>query len=154
MTTIRHRSVLTGGTETPAWVRPALRAEDGDGQQSRATRAGATCWVESGTVGPVGRRARRLVVVSLNGLCNLVDRFAYHPAVIRATRVLPRWWRCDLGRLAVLLDDKWESGTGGTIPAPSAAMDAQRPRQTDLVLGPLHALGCYTVKEAMPISTR
>ena len=96
----------------------------------------------------------RLVVVALNGLCGLVDRFAYHPAVIRATRVLPRWWRCDLGRLAVLLDDKWESGTGGTIPAPSAAMDAKRPRQTDLVLGPLHALGCYTVKEAMPISTR
>ena len=57
-------------------------------------------------------------MVSLNGLCNLVGRFAYHPAVIRATRVLPRWWQCELGRLAVRLDSRWAVGYWGDFAGP------------------------------------
>jgi hypothetical protein len=83
----------------------------------------------------VRRIAARWVVVALNGLCGLVDRFAYHPAVIRATRVLPRWWRCDLGRLAVFLDDKWEVGYWGDYSGPVDMCAFCRRRASWLCIG-------------------
>lgn len=35
-----------------------------------------------------------------------LDAVLYRPAVVRATRRLPRWWRCDLARSAQWLDDR------------------------------------------------
>lgn len=37
----------------------------------------------------------------------MVDSVAYRPAVVKLTLRLPRWWQCDLSRLAVWLDDRW-----------------------------------------------
>src|SRR6266851_9659650 len=83
----------------------------------------------------VSRTAARFVVVALNWLCNLVDRFAYHPAVIRRTRVLPRWWRCELGRFAAFLDGRWAAGYWGDLAGPVHLCAFCRRRATWLCIG-------------------
>src|SRR5262252_3625131 len=50
---------------------------------------------------------RRFVVQALAKADGLVDEVLYPPAVVRAFRWLPRWWRCDLARLSIALDDRW-----------------------------------------------
>jgi hypothetical protein len=50
------------------------------------------------------------VVSGLNRSCELVDDVAYRPAVIRLTLPLPRWWRCELARLSMRLDERWHVG--------------------------------------------
>lgn len=59
---------------------------------------------------------RRAVVSGLNSACELVDEVAYRPAVVWLTLRLPRWWRCELARLSMRLDERWKVGwweTGG-----------------------------------------
>jgi hypothetical protein len=50
---------------------------------------------------------RRFVVWALATADELVDEVLYRPAIVRAFRWLPRWWRCDLARLSMALDDRW-----------------------------------------------
>jgi hypothetical protein len=54
--------------------------------------------------------ARRDIVAALNTACTLVDEVAYRPAVVKLTLGLPRWWRCDLAKLSMRLDDRWRTG--------------------------------------------
>jgi len=63
---------------------------------------------------------RYSIVRALNGACCAVDSLAYRPAIVRLTRGLPRWWRCELGRLSMWVDDRWETGfwTGQDAPCP------------------------------------
>jgi hypothetical protein len=56
---------------------------------------------------------KRATVKSLNLLCGGVDAVAYRPAVVKATLRLPRWWNCNLARLSVRLDERWETGCWG-----------------------------------------
>jgi hypothetical protein len=54
--------------------------------------------------------ARRSALAALERACNCIDSVAYRSAVVMLTLPLPRWWRCDLARLAVWLDDRWQTG--------------------------------------------
>lgn len=69
--------------------------------------------------------AKRLVVRALNGLCAGVDAVAYRPAVVRLGRRLPRWWNCQLAKLSIRLDDRWQTGYwNGDIPRPVGPCEA------------------------------
>ncbi|MGH7746456.1 MAG: hypothetical protein ACREQ5_17105 [Candidatus Dormibacteria bacterium] len=57
-----------------------------------------------------GRGIKWLTVRTLDRLCQMVDEVAYRPAVVKTTLRLPRWWRCDLARLSVWLDNRWDTG--------------------------------------------
>jgi hypothetical protein len=46
----------------------------------------------------------------LNAACCCVDEVAYRPAVVKATMPLPRWWRCELAKLSMHLDNRWQTG--------------------------------------------
>jgi hypothetical protein len=74
-------------------------------------------------------RAKRLTVRVLNRLCELVDEVAYRPAVVKLTLRLPRWWRCDLARLATRLDERWPTGrcSDGAAPAVFAELVVAAP---------------------------
>ncbi len=63
---------------------------------------------------------RKAIVRSLNAACTAVDDIAYRPAVVRLALPLPRWWRCDLARLSMWLDDRWEVGWWNSSDAPAA----------------------------------
>ena len=78
--------------------------------------------------------ARRLVVAALERACNAVDAVAYRPAVIKLTLRLPRWWRCELARLSVRLDDRWSVGYW-TDGRPMGVCDVCKRRASWLVLG-------------------
>lgn len=69
-------------------------------------------------------RLRYSIVSGLNGACCIVDNVAYRPAVVLLTRALPRWWRCELGRLSMRLDDRWATGfwTGPEAPCPTGGL--------------------------------
>ena len=54
--------------------------------------------------------AKRAIVRAVNTACTLVDEVAYRPAVVKLTMGLPRWWRCDLAKLSMRLDDLWGTG--------------------------------------------
>ena len=54
--------------------------------------------------------AKRLIVRALNGLCTWVDAVAYRPAVARFGSPLPHRWNCNLARLSMRLDDRWQTG--------------------------------------------
>jgi hypothetical protein len=41
------------------------------------------------------------VLRGLNWVDEQLDQLLYRPLTVRATRWLPRWWRCDLARVAV-----------------------------------------------------
>src|SRR4051812_9112390 len=45
------------------------------------------------------------LVRALNWADGLLDEVLYHPLTIQATRRLPRWWRCDLARIAIRIAD-------------------------------------------------
>jgi hypothetical protein len=78
--------------------------------------------------------ARRLIVVTLERACAAVDAVAYRPAVIKLTLGLPRWWRCELARLSVWLDDRW--GTDHwTAGRPTRVCDVCKRRAAWLVVG-------------------
>lgn len=53
---------------------------------------------------------KRSILASLERACNLADWIVYRPAIISATKRFPRWWRCDLARLSVWLDERWQTG--------------------------------------------
>ena len=61
---------------------------------------------------------KRAIVSSLNNACLLVDEVAYRPAVVWLTRPLPRWWQCELGRLAVWLSAPSDPG----LPLPASVV--------------------------------
>ncbi|MFN2472003.1 MAG: hypothetical protein ABR583_13655 [Gaiellaceae bacterium] len=79
--------------------------------------------------------ARRLTVCALNAACYAIDEVAYRPAVVRLTERLPRWWRCELGRLAAWLDERWDTGVWGEFAGPGGACDACGRRAAWLDLG-------------------
>lgn len=39
-----------------------------------------------------------------------LDEVLYRPAVVKAFTWFPRWWRCDLAKLSMVLDDRWGVG--------------------------------------------
>jgi len=81
---------------------------------------------------------KKWLVGALNSACTAVDKVAYRPAVVRLTRRLPRWWRCELARLSMSLDDRWGSGYWSSAAAPAAPgglCDACRRRAAWLVVG-------------------
>jgi hypothetical protein len=53
---------------------------------------------------------RRAVVIALERADEALDEVLYRPAVVKATLPLPRWWRCDLAKFSVWLDDLWHVG--------------------------------------------
>lgn len=83
-------------------------------------------------------RIKRSIIRALNNACVGVDTVAYLPAVVRLTRALPRWWSCQLARLSMRLDDRWDTGywSSETAPAaPTGLCDACRRRAAWLTLG-------------------
>ncbi len=53
---------------------------------------------------------KRAVVQSLALVDEAIDEVLYRPAVIKAFSWLPRWWLCDLAKVSIWLDDRWETG--------------------------------------------
>ena len=65
-----------------------------------------------------------------------LDEVLYRPAVVKAFSCLPRWWSCDLARLSMLLDDRWDLGYWErTGIAPGRPCDACGRRASIHVLG-------------------
>lgn len=56
------------------------------------------------------RRLGRAVVAVLEKVDEGVDEVLYRPAVVKAFTWLPRWWKCDLARLSMAIDDRWRLG--------------------------------------------
>jgi hypothetical protein len=70
--------------------------------------------------------------------CTVIDAVAYRPAIVKLTRRLPRWWRCDLARWSMKLDDHWAAGYWSSPTAPAAPLsmcDACGRRAAWLVVG-------------------
>jgi hypothetical protein len=78
---------------------------------------------------------RRSLVAALDRACGVVDAVAYRPAVVKLTSRLPRWWRCELARLSVWLDDRWSTGYWADGGAPEGLCDACGRRAAWLVVG-------------------
>jgi hypothetical protein len=53
---------------------------------------------------------RPVIVRLLSAADRAVDWLAYRPAVVRLFLFLPRWWNCDLARLSIRLDERWNVG--------------------------------------------
>jgi hypothetical protein len=53
---------------------------------------------------------KRAVVVLLETVDEAIDSVAYRPAVVKAFAWAPRWWRCELAKLSIRLDDRWHVG--------------------------------------------
>lgn len=53
---------------------------------------------------------RRASIRYLEAADRAVDWFAYRPAIVRLFIFLPRWWNCDLARLSIYLDERWNTG--------------------------------------------
>jgi hypothetical protein len=83
--------------------------------------------------------AVRLAIVRvLNGACTFLDSVAYRPAVVKATLKLPFWWSCQLGRLSITLDRRWQMGywsSEDAPPAPNGICDACKRRASWLDMG-------------------
>jgi hypothetical protein len=77
---------------------------------------------------------KRVVVATLDSACQAVDALAYRPAVVKLTLSLRRWWKCDLARLSIWLDDRWALGYW-KYGAPDSLCDSCRRRAAWLVLG-------------------
>jgi hypothetical protein len=56
------------------------------------------------------RVVRRAVVAGTARVDAALDWVLYRPAVVRATLAFPRWWRCDLAKVSMRLDDHWQLG--------------------------------------------
>jgi hypothetical protein len=85
------------------------------------------------------RKSRRLWLVrALNVACTTVDGLLYRPVIVRLTEWLPRWWCCELARLSMALDDRWQTGywrSESAPPAPIGRCDACNRRAAWLVRG-------------------
>lgn len=57
-----------------------------------------------------GAGLRPLIVRGLAWACRALDEILYRPAVVKATMWLPRWWTCELAKISVALDDRWNVG--------------------------------------------
>ena len=83
-------------------------------------------------------KLKHSIVRSLQTMCTWVDSVAYRPAVVKLTRRAPRSWRCELTKLAMWLDLRWETGewAPGDWPLdPTAVCEACGRRPAWLVVG-------------------
>ncbi len=48
-------------------------------------------------------------MITMAKLDEALDELLYRPAVVKAFMWLPRWWSCDLAKLSMALDDRWEA---------------------------------------------
>jgi hypothetical protein len=78
---------------------------------------------------------KRHVVVVLAKLDEAVDELLYRPAVVKATTWLPRWWRCDLAKLSMRLDESWSTEYWIHLGGPGALCAACRRRAAWMTLG-------------------
>ena len=53
---------------------------------------------------------KRAIVAGLEKLDEAIDEIAYRPTVVKAFMWVPRWWQCDLARLSVRLEERWDTG--------------------------------------------
>lgn len=53
---------------------------------------------------------KRVTVRVLAKVDEVVDEVLYRPALVKAFAWLPRWWLCDLAKLSIALDDRWQTG--------------------------------------------
>lgn len=53
---------------------------------------------------------KRLLIRALAKADEALDAVLYRPAVVKAFIWLPRWWLCDLAKLSIALDDRWQVG--------------------------------------------
>ena len=67
---------------------------------------------------------KRIVVVVLAKVDEVLDVVLYRPAVVKAFLWLPRWWLCDLAKLSMRLDDLWGSGYWENAIAPGDPCEA------------------------------
>ncbi|HEY7281145.1 MAG TPA: hypothetical protein VID47_06065 [Actinomycetota bacterium] len=63
----------------------------------------------SGTSLSTRKHVQRALVALLNNACRAVDEVLYRPAFVKVGMPLPRWWNCELARLSVRLDDRWQT---------------------------------------------
>ncbi len=66
------------------------------------------------------REIQRGIVRATHSACLLVDEVLYRPAVVKVTGRLPRWWSCELARLSMWLDERWQTGFWSASDAPPA----------------------------------
>ncbi len=53
---------------------------------------------------------RKHLIGALEKMDEAIDFILYRPAVVRAFRWLPRWWLCDLAKVSMRLDERWQTG--------------------------------------------
>jgi hypothetical protein len=58
----------------------------------------------------ISRAIGRGIVVLLEKADEAVDEVLYRPALVKAFDWLPRWWQCDLARLSMRVDERWQVG--------------------------------------------
>lgn len=96
---------------------------------------------------------KRIVVVVLAKMDEVLDVVLYRPAVVKAFLWLPRWWLCDLARLSMRLDDDW--GTGyweNAVIVPGAPCEACGRRASIHVYGgPDPEIGVHDYIEIHPV---
>jgi len=79
---------------------------------------------------------KRMIVGGGAKLDELLDGVLYRPAVVKAFRWMPRWWLCDLAKLSMALDDRWDVGYWEQAGiAPGEACDACGRRASIHVVG-------------------
>ena len=98
--------------------------------------------------------ARHVVVGALARLDELLDGLLYRPAVVKAFSWLPRWWLCDLAKLSMRLDDRWQTEWWSDVGIfPGRPCEACGPRASIHVYGGLddsdEALGDFL--ESRPV---
>ena len=79
----------------------------------------------------------RAIVVVLAKADEALDLVLYRPAVVRLFLWVPAWWSCNLARLAVRLDDGWNTGYWDDGPVPGEPCEACHRRASIYVLGGL-----------------
>jgi hypothetical protein len=77
---------------------------------------------------------KRFVVVALSKLDEALDEVLYRPAVVKAFAWVPRWYHCDLARLSIALDKRWEVGWWDEY-GPSGVCEACGRRGAFIMLG-------------------
>ncbi len=74
---------------------------------------------------------KRVVIRVLAKVDEAVDEVLYRPAVVKVFQWAPRWWLCDLAKLSMALDDRWNVGYWETQESPSGSharpVDAEPP---------------------------
>jgi hypothetical protein len=78
---------------------------------------------------------KRALVTTLAKIDEAVDEVLYRPAVVRAFRLVPRWWLCDLAKLSIWLDDRWRVGYWDDAIVPGGACEACGRRAAIHVIG-------------------